>query len=159
MKRLVAIVAVDKDDFVKFIEGLASEMPLGETGYQFVNTVDGYAGRVFSDAFITDKAKENSTLSNILTKCLERCPAYVPRETLGESFGKEFELLNKSATMNTLEKAEKVANLKKQIEQLDVKIDGNKELLDHKPMKFGLEEKNAIQILQGANLYKDIQVF
>ena len=42
------------------------------------------------------------------------------------------------------------------IEQLDVKIDGNKELLDHKPMKFGLEEKNAIQILQGANLYKDI---
>jgi len=42
------------------------------------------------------------------------------------------------------------------IEQLDVKIDGNKELLNHKPMKFGLEEKNAIQILQGANLYKDI---
>jgi hypothetical protein len=42
------------------------------------------------------------------------------------------------------------------IEQLDVKIDGNKELLNQKPMKFGLEEKNAIQILQGANLYKDI---
>ncbi len=42
------------------------------------------------------------------------------------------------------------------IEQLDVKIDGNKELLNHKPMKFALEEKNAIQILQGANLYKDI---
>lgn len=42
------------------------------------------------------------------------------------------------------------------IEQLDVKIDGNKELLNDKPMKFALEEKNAIQILQGANLYKGI---
>lgn len=42
------------------------------------------------------------------------------------------------------------------IEQLEVRIDGNKELLNHKPMKFSLEEKNAIQILQGANLYKDI---
>ncbi|ENU43892.1 HD domain-containing protein [Acinetobacter seifertii] len=42
------------------------------------------------------------------------------------------------------------------IEQLEVKINGNKELLDHKPMKFALEEKNAIKILQGANLYTDI---
>ncbi|NNH38171.1 ATP-binding protein [Acinetobacter sp. ANC 4280] len=42
------------------------------------------------------------------------------------------------------------------IEQLDVLINGNKELLDQKPMKFSLEEKNAIQILQGANLYTDI---
>jgi len=42
------------------------------------------------------------------------------------------------------------------IEQLDVNINGNKKLLDEKPMKFSLEEKNAIQILQGGNLYTDI---
>ncbi|MCE5999377.1 HD domain-containing protein [Acinetobacter pittii] len=42
------------------------------------------------------------------------------------------------------------------IEQLDVNINGNKKLLDQKPMKFSLEEKNAIQILQGGNLYTDI---
>lgn len=49
------------------------------------------------------------------------------------------------------------------IEQLDVKMEAKYEngvkkeklLLNNKPMKFKLDEKNAMELLQGANLYSD----
>lgn len=41
------------------------------------------------------------------------------------------------------------------IEQLDVRMQGNRILLSKKPMKFTIDEHNAMEILQGANLYKN----
>ncbi|RKG42479.1 MULTISPECIES: HD domain-containing protein [Acinetobacter] len=46
------------------------------------------------------------------------------------------------------------------IEQLDVKMQGNKVLLSNKPMKFSIDESNALEILEGSGLYKnDINIF
>lgn len=39
------------------------------------------------------------------------------------------------------------------IQKLDVKMTSSKILLNNKPMKFSLDEKNAIELLQGSNLY------
>lgn len=39
------------------------------------------------------------------------------------------------------------------INKLDVKMEGKKILLNDKPMKFSLDERNAIELLQGKNLY------
>ncbi|WP_372811682.1 MULTISPECIES: ATP-binding protein [Gammaproteobacteria] len=41
------------------------------------------------------------------------------------------------------------------INKLDVEMDGSKILLNDKPMKFSLDERSAIELLQGNNLYKD----
>nr|WP_227677886.1 ATP-binding protein [Psychrobacter frigidicola] len=41
------------------------------------------------------------------------------------------------------------------INKLDVEMDDSKILLDGKPMKFSLDERSAIELLQGNNLYKD----
>lgn len=41
------------------------------------------------------------------------------------------------------------------INKLDVKMTGKKILLDYKPMKFSLDERSAIELLQGNNLYED----
>ncbi|MDX7903577.1 ATP-binding protein [Acinetobacter nosocomialis] len=79
--------------------------------------------------------------------------SYVETQNWFGWIGEEFQ--NQMSQWNLIVPNAKFGSLPT-IEQLDVKIDGNKELLNHKPMKFALEEKNAIQILQGANLYKDI---
>ena len=41
------------------------------------------------------------------------------------------------------------------INKLDVEMTNNKILLNDKPMKFSLDERSAIELLQGNNLYKD----
>lgn len=41
------------------------------------------------------------------------------------------------------------------INKLDVEMDDSKILLNDKPMKFSLDERSAIELLQGNNLYKD----
>lgn len=41
------------------------------------------------------------------------------------------------------------------INKLDVEMDDSKILLNNKPMKFSLDERSAIELLQGNNLYKD----
>ncbi|MGP5336611.1 HD domain-containing protein [Psychrobacter maritimus] len=41
------------------------------------------------------------------------------------------------------------------INKLDVEMDGSKILLNDKPMRFSLDERSAIELLQGNNLYKD----
>lgn len=41
------------------------------------------------------------------------------------------------------------------IEQLDVKMVGNKVLLNNKPMKFSIDENNAMEILEGSGIYKN----
>ncbi len=41
------------------------------------------------------------------------------------------------------------------INKLNVEMDNSKILLDDKPMKFSLDERSAIELLQGNNLYKD----
>ncbi|UVB02179.1 HD domain-containing protein [Acinetobacter lwoffii] len=41
------------------------------------------------------------------------------------------------------------------IEQLDVRMQGNRVLLSNKPMKFSIDESNALEILEGSGLYKD----
>lgn len=41
------------------------------------------------------------------------------------------------------------------IQKLDVEMTTSKILLNNKPMKFGLDEKSAIELLQGKNLYDD----
>ncbi|TCB58772.1 HD domain-containing protein [Acinetobacter terrae] len=46
------------------------------------------------------------------------------------------------------------------IEQLDVRMQGNKVLLSNKPMKFSIDEGNALEILEGSGLYKnDTNIF
>lgn len=46
------------------------------------------------------------------------------------------------------------------IEQLDVRMRGNKILLGNKPMKFSIDENLAIEILEGSGIYKnDIDIF
>ncbi|MGQ8271648.1 HD domain-containing protein, partial [Acinetobacter baumannii] len=46
------------------------------------------------------------------------------------------------------------------IEQLDVRMQGNKILLSNKPMKFTIDENNALEILEGSGLYKnDTNIF
>lgn len=42
------------------------------------------------------------------------------------------------------------------INKLDVEMDDSKVLLDGKPMKFALDEKNVIDLLQGNNLYNGV---
>ncbi|KAA0938967.1 histidine kinase [Psychrobacter sp. ANT_H59] len=42
------------------------------------------------------------------------------------------------------------------INKLDVEMDDSKVLLDGKPMKFALDEKNVIDLLQGNNLYHGV---
>ena len=41
------------------------------------------------------------------------------------------------------------------INKLDVEMDDSKILLNNKPMKFEIDERSAIELLQGKNLYKD----
>ncbi|OTG96372.1 ATP-binding protein [Acinetobacter sp. ANC 3832] len=46
------------------------------------------------------------------------------------------------------------------IEQLDVKMQGNKVLLSNRPMKFSIDESTALEILEGSGLYKnDTNIF
>lgn len=46
------------------------------------------------------------------------------------------------------------------IEQLDVRMKGNKVLLNNKPMKFSIDENHAIEILEGSGIYKkDTNIF
>ncbi len=95
-------------------------------------------------------------LDKRIVKLVAECPdemSYVETQNWFGWIREEFQ--NQMSQWNLIVPSLKFGSLPT-IEQLDVNINGNKKLLDQKPMKFSLEEKNAIQILQGGNLYTDI---
>lgn len=93
-------------------------------------------------------------------KLMAECPdemSYVETQNWFGWIREEFQ--NQMSQWNLIVPSLKYGSLPT-IEQLDVKMQGNKVLLSNKPMKFSIDESNALEILEGSGLYKnDTNIF
>lgn len=99
-------------------------------------------------------------LDDKTVKLVAECPdemSYVETQNWFGWLREEFQ--NQMSQWNLIVPSQKFGSLPT-IEQLDVRMKGNKVLLSNKPMKFSIDEKNALEILEGSGLYKnDTNIF
>lgn len=88
-------------------------------------------------------------------KLIAECPnemAYVETQKWFSWIREEFQ--NQMSQWNLIVPNQEFGSLPT-IEQLEVRMQGNRVLLDNKPMKFSIDDDNAVEILEGSGLYKN----